>query len=78
MPVLENITDQRRTTMELLKSVAVFRYGAFITPPGKKKLFDECFTLDNKSLLLFWFNTPDGNTHIVRERDLESALGKML
>lgn len=41
-----------------------------ILPVGSKKCFDDCFTLcdfNNEVKLIFWFDTTDGSTHIVKK-----------
>ena len=42
-----------------------FRKYENITPCGKRESFAECFTrLDDE--LMFWFNTEEGSTHMVK------------
>jgi hypothetical protein len=38
-----------------------------ITPCGKDKTWEDCFT-EYKGYLLFWFNTPDGSTKAIKQK----------
>ena len=48
------------------------RCGA-VLPCGSRKTLEECFTRLPSGALSFWFNTPDGNSHIEIEK---AFLGK--
>jgi len=46
-----------------------------IYPCGSKKSFGDCFTvvgLKNKSSILFWYDSDDKSTHLVKE-EIENA-----
>ena len=40
-----------------------------IFPCGAKASFSECFTIIDENLI-FWFNTLDGSTHIVKLKEI--------
>ncbi len=44
------------------------RHGV-ILPCASKQTLEECFTQLPSGELIFWFNTPDGNTHIERSSE---------
>ena len=51
-----------------LMKKAVEKYGR-ILPTQDYKTLEECFTYEAIwRTWFFWFNTPDGNTHLVKER----------
>jgi len=35
-----------------------------ILPCGNRKMLEQCFTRLPDGTLSFWFNTPDGNSHV--------------
>lgn len=38
-----------------------------IFPAGRMKTLEECFTVRGDELI-FWFNTSEGTTHVIREQ----------
>jgi hypothetical protein len=47
----------------MLKARAIADFGTNILPVTGRASLDECFGVD-EGMLIFWFNTPDGSTHI--------------
>ncbi len=56
------------TIQEQLIARARERCGE-ILPCGKRRSLEENFTQLPSGELVFWFNTPDGNTHIERSSE---------
>ena len=48
-----------------LFNLAMIKNNGNIEPCGNNKIFDENSFTQHKNKLMFWFNTMDGNTHIV-------------
>ena len=42
------------------------KHGKINPVRGRGKHDKRSFTRDKKNRLLFWFNTPDGSTHIIK------------
>ena len=52
--------------LETLRMLAEQQYGSDITPCGDKT-WRECLTYEECiDTYIFWFNTPDGSTHVVK------------
>ncbi len=56
------------TIQEQLIARARGRCGE-ILPCASRQTLEECFTQLPSGELVFWFNTPDGSTRILRESD---------
>lgn len=55
--------DKLNQLKSMLKARAIAEFGATILPVDGRSTLDDCFGAD-EGMLIFWFNTPDGSTHI--------------
>jgi hypothetical protein len=55
--------DHLNQLKSMLKARAIADFGTTILPVDGRATLDECFGAD-EGMLIFWFNTPDGSTHI--------------
>ncbi len=55
------------TTKDLLIAKARAKHGEIT--PCRGKSFDECFTHSPKYGMAFWYNSVDGSTHAILERE---------
>jgi hypothetical protein len=55
--------EELRRIKSMLKARAIAEFGTGILPIDGRTTLDDCFGMD-EGMLIFWFNTPDGSTHI--------------
>lgn len=55
--------DRVNQLKSMLKASAIADFGTGILPVDGRETLDDCFLTD-EGMLIFWFNTPDGSTHI--------------
>ena len=61
---MEEHTHTHCPMKQELMARAIGRFGT-IFPCGSKSSFDDCFFIDENHLV-FWFDTHDNSTHLVR------------
>jgi len=58
---------KHRQLFRAMMRPAVEKHGMQIRPTDYRRRFCDCLTED-KEMLILWYNTPDGSTHLIRAK----------